>query len=236
MSKRGISHVEAVVSFVFFIGFLLFAFFFFSPFSGSKVLNSSVDYVFREITEDTLIDLESYTVIINEESITETVEVPLNTVTDFESMGVRVMNGNGLINGNYGLNGENVYFDVPTERIVIIYFSDDFSTSSGGGILLDANQYEISSSDLRKVYSEKKIVELGLRYGSNYEGPNGLKEDFNIPKRVDFSYSINFNDGTSIGESIGIPAGIDVTAQTERIEIIRSNGNIEFANLITRVW
>ena len=65
-NKRGLGHIEAILAFVLFIGFLIFAFYFFSPFSGgNRLLDSSIDYAFREININTSIDMESYSVVIN---------------------------------------------------------------------------------------------------------------------------------------------------------------------------
>ena len=60
MTKRGLTHIEVLLSFLIFMGFVVFALYFFSPFQTSRLVDSSLDYAFREIIKNTTIEIETY--------------------------------------------------------------------------------------------------------------------------------------------------------------------------------
>jgi hypothetical protein len=63
-----------------------------------------------------------------------------------------------------------------------------------------------------------------------------LKEDFNLPSRIDFAFSLNFDDGTELTADRNIPSGIEVLAENERVEVLRLDGSSEFAEFSLKVW
>jgi hypothetical protein len=233
MEKRGLSHVEAVLSFIIFISFLIFAFFFFSPFSGNRVLDSSLDYTFREIDASAKVRIESYSVKINT-LLQDPLAIPIDT--DIENPGVRVENnvGNKL---DSGFDGSSVHFDSSIEDFVVIRFSEAFvSGNVVDGNPLSEDEYTISSSNSEKIFSEEKFLLLSNNYHNGYED---LKEQFNLPGRVDFGFVLDFGGGDLIEAVRFIPEELEVIAKQKRIEIIRTEengGGIEFADLIVRIW
>ena len=65
MFKRGLSHIEFVISFIIFIGFLVFAFVFFNPLQSNRTIESTLDYAWLEVSEEARDVAETYSVSID---------------------------------------------------------------------------------------------------------------------------------------------------------------------------
>ena len=233
MDKRGLSHIEIIMSFVIFIGFLIFAFYFFNPLKADRVLDASLYYTNDEILKNVSVSLESYSVILGEpggiSGPSGIVEIPLNATIEGD-IKVRVENYNGVnLSASYSNNVVN--FDSEGNDFVKIMFSEVFPEQSfiNGG---EAN-YTIASSNIESLISEKRVLELKDYYENSYPE---LKAFFNIPNRIDFGFQIIFNENDSIIAEKEIPQGIKVLVQEKRIEVIREGGEIVFTDLIIKVW
>jgi len=234
MKKRGLSHIEAILSFVLFIGFLIFAFFFFSPFGGeSRLLGSSMDYAFNEIEDNVTISLESYSVVIS--SSVGSGIIGVNISTNIPNPEAKVEDSQGNVISSI-LSEEVVYFEKPGDNFAIVRFSEVFSQgggSTGDIILTEGENYSISSSDKKDIASEKRFLELGAVYSQSYFA---LKEHFNLPNRIDFGFILEFDDVSGIVASREIPDDLEVISREKRIEVIREDGEIVFADLRILVW
>jgi hypothetical protein len=76
-------------------------------------------------------------------------------------------------------------------------------------------------------------LELKNDYNSNYLG---LKEKFNLPNRVNFGFSLIFDDNSKIEGLRNVPRNTEVYSASGRVEVLRKDGKIEFANLVVRIW
>ena len=79
--KRGISHIEVVLSFLIFAVAVGFALFFFSPANSTRLIETTLDYTFREISDRTGTTLEIYSVIVNGSNPDIPLPPHLNTIT-----------------------------------------------------------------------------------------------------------------------------------------------------------
>ena len=219
LNKRGISHVEVIMSFVLFFGFVSFAFYFFSPFESGRTLDSSLDYAFDEVLENVSTTLESYSVVFPTGCSDQTVKI------------------DSAISGNYfgGTRDGTKFCGFGPGDFITILISEDFTYSAGSCNDVTSPCSSISSSENKKVLSENKIDELKSIYDDD-EKYSKIKENFNLPGRIDFGFSLVFDDESSIVAEKEIPSNLEVVAKEDRIEIIRQNGNIEFADLIIKVW
>ena len=62
-----------------------------------------------------------------------------------------------------------------------------------------------------------------------------LKEQFNLPGRVNFGFSFEF-DNKTISSEREIPSGLDVFSKVDRVEVLRENGEVEYADFTIKVW
>jgi hypothetical protein len=236
MKKRGSSHIEMIFSFVIFVAAIGFALYFFSPTNSSRLVETSFDYLFREIEKNASSEVFIFSVRINNDTIPAGVtDICFN------------VSGSGL---NYGA----VVFDENGNDLSGKKFKDTVSANSSSGwgminfasiILADEfyedvvgcapneNYYDISSSLKKDILSEKKIGNLSQIYYSNY---TKLKKQFNIPGRVNFGFSLVFFDGSNITAEKEIPQSLEVFVNQKRIEVLKTDGKTEFGVLTVKVW
>lgn len=234
MNKKGLSHIEFVVSFVIFIGFIVFAFVFFNPLQSQRTLKSTMDYAWIEVSQEGREDIETYSISI------------VSPITPLE-LKVRI-DGVPL---NYNASVEDIDgTPIPTHRdsAGIVYFTrqtnnDKFfrikyseSLTDSGPILPGASDlsshYAISSSEVEEIYSEKLFFDLNQSYYSDY---SGLKQRLNLPNRMEFGFVVTLSD-KQINAVNQIPEGIEILSKNDRIEIVRNSGEREYADLRVLVW
>ena len=233
MQKRGLGHIEMILAFLLFIGFLFFGIYFFNPLNANRLLDSSVDYAVREIIQNTSINTLSYSIVINA-SDPAVVAIPISAFQAIPENSFLVLDSRGNV-----LKSEkqtaSLLFDRGSERFVRI-ISGNFDVVNdipSAGITLPAGNYTISSSESKELASEKKIGLLKTRYDSDYLG---LKKDFNLPGRVDFSFATVFSEINNVTATQEVPQGIEALARQERIEVLMADGKVQFADLFVRVW
>jgi hypothetical protein len=220
--KRGIGHIEIIMSFVMFILFLGFAFYFFSPFQSGRTMKSSLDYVFDEIVQEASITLESYSVVL--EGGCGVVNISSET-----SGKVLIFDKDGNSLGGLRELDSFCGFGNP-EGFITILISEEFPQNAGPCPALGAPCSNISSSNNEFAISNKSFYELVVRYDSDYFM---LKDDFNIG--VDFAFSLVFDDGTGNFAEKEVPANLEVLSNKDRVKVITTEGFV-FADLIVKVW
>ncbi len=252
MKKRGISHVEIILSFIIFAGAVGFALYFFSPFDSNRLIDSSIDYVFREINRNAGVEVESYFVRID----CSKVIIPGSDCTaHLIQIGgfLFAINLPGIGTGrnpdgersdgtpiDSKRTGDLIYVK-PTSgiwtdtEVIIIRFSEEFSNDAIADGPHGEVGYEILSSKIGEYLSEKKLEQLKVDYTTDYATFKGAS-GFNIPNRVDFGFSVIFSDGNSIVAQRNIPDNIETYSITKRVEILRKYGGIEFADLTVTIW
>src|SRR3989338_3122764 len=68
MERRGISHIEVILSFILFVSAIGVALYFFSPFDSARLVKSSQEYAYREIVKNSSTNVEVYSVQVNNEN------------------------------------------------------------------------------------------------------------------------------------------------------------------------
>src|SRR3989344_1996323 len=143
-AKRGFSHVEAIISFVIFIAFLVFAFVFFSPFQSGRTLRSTSDYAWREVAGATEQPLEIYSVVINP-SASMFVSIAISGTPSGWNAIIVDNNGDPVL--SYTKPDGTVHFNREANTFVRLKFAQDFpagDSSISGNLLNPATDYEIS--------------------------------------------------------------------------------------------
>jgi len=237
MEKRGISHIDVVLSFVIFIVAVGFALFFFNPGDNTRLIDTTLDYSFREISQNTSTEIETYSVILDNSLMIAdsagTIAINFSGTTGM----TRVESYDGLVLESTN-DGSFVYVNSPSGwaniDFIFVEFGDEFNESSVFGPH-DTNYYEIGSSNVRKVISESELLDLNSSYYNDYRGLKSQK-NFNLPGRINFGFSLIFDDGSLIIAERVIPAGLEVFSRTERVEVLRVNGETQYADLMVKLW
>lgn len=240
MNKRGISHVEVLLSFLVFMGFVIFALYFFSPLQSSRLVDSSLSYAFREVKQNAVSEIEVYSVLIPSEVKNEIGKSIKAIVGDAanpsDNEKVRVEHKNGAVNAKEE-NGE-VIFEIANDffnsdnGFAEIKFGEDFDEPELPSDQLVSENADVISSNVLKLVSEKKIRDLESVYENDYVG---LKNRFNLPSRINFGFKLEF-ENDEVEADKNKPEGVEVFVKSERVEVLRIDGNTEFADLIVKIW
>lgn len=239
MFKRGIGHVEAILSFLLFIGFISAALFFFIPSGGEQVIDSTLLYAINGVMKNTTVDFESYSVKIERDSIpkdqkTIAIDFPTEIATLNQEYKVRAESYEGK-SLPATREGNIVYVDFGEEDFVILKFSAGLTSGQSATSKPAENSayYKISSSNKRKVISEQKIFELNQSYYQKYDS---LKYNLGIPSQVDFGFSFSLPAFDIVGEK-EVPIGIEVFSSLSRRELLlQDDGALIFGEVSVKVW
>lgn len=229
-------HVEVILSFVMFMGFLLFGLYFFNPLDSSRVLDSSLFYAQDEIIQNVSTTILMYGISVNQTSFSApaAIRFPLSSgpvsARGFFAESLQGERLEGTYTGNVlTLNREGAEF-------FYVWLGDfssaQMSVTNPADFQIGIN-YTISSSEQRTLLSEERIRALNQSYHTDYDS---VRTEFNLPRRVDFALEVTFAPGDSILLSQPIPEGFDVISQVQRKEVIRTDGNVSFADVRVQVW
>jgi len=259
MKKRGLSHIEVILSFIIFIGAVGFALYFFSPTNSSRLVDTSLDYINREISKNITVNLKTYSINVN-----NTPDANGNSLSNPPYSNTLPLQIDGICSQNNGSRVENISGEVLPSRIgqggsgcssggdkiyvkneagweesdfIYVKVSEDLNNTedpnSGGNPPLNKRLYKISTVNSEELFSEKRILGLNKTYYENYYE---LKEQFNLPRRVNFGFSFSFTNGDEIKAERMIPSGLEVFSKVDRVEVLRKNGKVEYADFIMKVW
>jgi len=234
MDKRGISHVEIILAFVIFVAVVGFALYFFNPGDSTRLVETSLEYAFREISQNTSIPIETFSVVIDSAAI-----VGDNISLNFSGIdgNVRVEEYNGTVLNSSHV-GDLVHVqaaDWSAIELIFVMFGEEFYETPS--LIENHNEtyYEIGSSNMKDVLSEERFRSLVDAYDHDYFALKG-EDHFNLADRANFGFSLEFDDGSSIDAQKDILSGLDVFVEAQRIEVLREDGDIVFSDLVVKVW
>lgn len=242
MERRGATHIEVILSFIIFAAVVGFALYFFNPAGADRLADTTLSYAFREIEENTSTEVLMYSILIDRELLQDLENpetVAFNIIGIGDELNIIGENSDGnLFRGRKV--GEISYLNAPegtwqSGDLVYLKFSEDFEEVNFDttNIVLNEDIYEISSSRISNLISEKRFLALNRSYHENYLE---LKKSFNLPDRVNFGFELSFADGSGIKAERDFPQEFEVYSDSKRVEVMRENGKAEYANLVVKVW
>lgn len=234
MKKRGIGHVEMIISFILFISAIVFVVLFFKPQNSTTYfLESSLKSVSLSFEDVVSVEMEKYSVIVKNNEVGNAVEI-LGIAGD---MNARVLDSNGNVLDSEKDNNIIYFLNPKKEKVVYVNFCEEFDNSKlPSGIIKqkhDSSSYLLGSSMNVLVLSEKKIKEMRDLYESDY---NGFKEKIGVLDNADFGFSLVFLNGSRIEAQKEIYSGANVFSSMERKEMLNTAGDSVYVDLITRIW
>ena len=206
-SKNSQSHVEIMISFVIFIGFLLFIFIFMNPFARTKEPSYIMDNIQKAIISNISSTIGRLSVVTNGSSC--------YNKSKFDQ---------------YLKTGEKIRVVQENEKRYIVYYGEFFEEDNP-----DCNlpmNYTLGAYSREDVIVFEKILDLNESYNLNYDN---LKKSLGITN--DFLFSVQDLVGNErVSVSRNIPTRIDVEAREIPIRVINSQGQIQELILKIKVW
>jgi len=227
--KGGASHIEIILAFILFVSVVGFALYFLNPVNPDRLTDVTMDYIYREITKNVSVGVESFSVQITGVG-NNWIGVDVGGI---DSRKERVESDNGQIDSKVNVDLIDVNISgLSINDFVFIKLSEDLD---GGSFISSGTEgtYKIASSNYEEVFSEKRMRGLNDSYYGNY---SGLKDYFNIPDRTDFGFEFIFDNGDVIKSERKIPLGLEVFSERKRVEVLDSGGSMVFADFVIRLW
>ncbi|GEM_PF-2307858 len=237
MEKRGLAHVEVIISTVLFIGFVFFAILFFNPLDVEQSVDSSAHYALSGVEREVSSEMLVYSIAVKNEDpqnpFQDPLRIPLENPKGYK---VRVEDKKGnKLPATYDYSENKVEITSRGERFFTVKFSDVFvdGDSQGGGTNLNIFQYDISSYAEKEIWAESKMKSLAQEYEEDY---NGLRKKLNLPSNVDFAFQFNNPEENVIKGEREAPEDVVVFSLNERNEMALEDGSSGFSELKIKTW
>ena len=227
MNRKGISHLEVILSLVIFVGFTLFLLVIINPFNTTKSRYVTLDTMERGIGLETNIELSQITLSLNKD-VTGCfgVELPLED-------NVIAKNENDIRFGAKRI-GNKIYI-APDGKFYTVYSSREFEENDPGTncINLVIGDYNLGLLRNYSVTSFSKVESLKEKYDSDYEN---LKKELGI-STSDFSFIIMDTQGNEIIKATRSRATkINVDVRNVPVQLVYKNGTIKYVMLNIQTW
>lgn len=254
-NKRG-SHIDVIISFVIFVGFIVFFYAIIQPSFVNTSRDKSVIFnsLYLELKQNlTGINNSIIGVRINLQKSSQNYCIILTNFVGVAGLQsppqIIVYNETGGIYPAYisSKNGQDLYINMsnPSSVLLNIYSSQLFSQipQNPSGLTPctslsynnQNNNYtigEIQNSSYNYI-SDANVKQLINEYNSNY---NAVKIWFNLTANTDFGFSFDYQNLTSIGTNDKPPAYKNVYAETFPIIYLTQNNSLQSGNLVIRIW
>ena len=224
-SKRGASHIEVILSFVIFLGFLMFLIAMFNPFSSSS-RGDNLDYVERAIRNSTEVELEFATLGLESEQ-------PGGKCFYLDYyLKNSIYVKNESLDNLASLNSESRIYLENSGTFFYIYSSMEF-VSEAFDIAeckkLKNIDYHLGLYRNYSVISFNKLSLLNQDYNSNYPE---LKSRLGI--KGEFAFNVRDTSRNSI-LNLNSQGG-NVYSREVPIQIVYGNGTLKYAIMTVQTW
>ena len=206
-NKKAQSHVEMMLSFVIFVGALIFIFIFLNPFAKTADKISVIDDIQKVLIKDIGSEIGKLSVI--GDSGTNPPTIP----------------------SGYGNNFIEVQETFSNPIKCNLYFSNDFGVGTQN---CQFNSYILGVYSKEEMIVWGKITILKTNYDADY---SGLKSSLGISEDFSFSFkNIGGGEVGALSVSKNPPVGVNVESKDFPVRVINSLGNINELILNIKVW
>jgi len=244
--KKAAGHVEVIISFVIFVGFLIFLMFIFNPLQ--LLGNSSlVDSVLIKMEDNLKIDVISVSLSLNDPAdvIDGCFSIPDIEDLNCDDKVIRVLDkeGNADIEAkidNTIPNDINILIKKDgNNKLYTIICSEDntlLDTGLASCTSLDNTQFKLGIISEKRIWSDKKFGALEGEYKTNDASYLSVKESY-VSGGSDFGFRLWDLDNLAIPlYKAGEPPGTNVDAKTIPVDVIDANGIVIKRTLTIMTW
>ncbi|MBI2629775.1 hypothetical protein HYW76_01610 [Candidatus Pacearchaeota archaeon] len=233
-NKKGISHIEIVLSFVLFIGAVFFLIIIFNPIKNNPNKQEIVNILEREIIEK--VKMTATIDSIGAIDLTDLSSGETCFCFEYSGDNFVIKNKGGEIK-EYDKNGENLCInDNDRDNFYYIYYGEGLEVQEedlGSCEVLASDKYKFGINYTKEFIFNENIAVLDNEYDESY---SNLKNELNIPN---FDFYFNFTNSEGVEIAAGNkkkPFGVRVIAKTIPIEMINEAGEISYGKLNFGIW
>ena len=243
-SKKGASHIEMIISFVIFIGFIVFLFTIFNPLK--KSINPGIsDLVFMNLEDNLTTKLSTVSIKLKENVVFQPGDTcfTVANIPDMDCNSERKIIVKNISRSIMGarINGDNIEAALvnkePNEQFYTIYCSHELQEYQGNFQQckqIGNDQYILGIINERNLWSERNLMNFEREYNAKY---GEIKNNF-IQKVNDFSFIITRVDDGKIlfsGDK-NPPKSLNVYAKISPIDVLDKDANITKSTINVIVW
>ena len=228
LDKRGLSHhVEMMLSFVMFIGFVFFLLIFIRPYDNDFLTGSVVLGVHHNVFDFAETDLITFFVEANDSSNSLdcfVLDIPseLHDVSLNSSVFWKIDNSSfdsEVVGNVIRVNGSSGYY--------YAFVSDSLRD---GGVISCSNVFNYTFGGFRsdRVVSAKTLTDMKKDYDSDYAL---LRQRMGVPDLYDFSIVSDF-----VKMEKSIPSSSEVFARDYVEKVLFEDGRVEYVRFTVKVW
>ncbi len=240
LKKRGITHVEAILSFVIFIGFIFFILpLFISFFEDNEDNSVYLDSLERNIILNVSSKLSFFTINTSKMDNNDCFEFEFSSSEgELSNIIVKDKDGNIVDGICEGYGNDKYKISINDEGgFYYIYSSRGFEENefSGNCEEIEGDDFDLSLFRSYLVSSNKSLYNLKKNYEDNYYD---LKKNLEVPQSKDFVFLVRDTIGNEniLNLTFTKPEGVSVAARNVPIQIIYSNGSLKYAILNLQIW
>ena len=233
-NKRGAGHIEMIISFVIFIGFLIFLFSVLNPLK-KPAETPIVDSVYNNLENNLIVQLTTVSLKIKETPAEGCIKISnIKLINDLNcNKKVKVKNKEG--NSVLGYIDDNGIVIGGAENFYTISCSEDFeeagTLSCNGGV----TNYEIGIVTKRNLWSWKKIEEFKILYDNDL---SGAKQKIGLSGN-EFGFVVSNLEGGVVFDAYDkskVPGGVDINAKSYPIDILMTDSKIKKHVINIIIW
>jgi hypothetical protein len=240
MNKRGASHFEMIISFIFFVGFVFFLFLFLKPYDTTVLSGSVVAALYDTFEEEVHTNLTSLFLKAEHDVPTECFKISLPGYVfaySFSDSRVTTLADDlkdskldeviATSNGDLSIDASDIFYKV--------FISPEFETGSLGScpafVPAGTEPYIIGSKIERRVISYGALEKMKADYNGDYEV---LKADLRIPDSFDFFI---VSEDLDLEMKRFVPDSIEkINTRDYILEVLKSDGTTINARFTIGVW
>lgn len=232
INKKGASHFEMIISFVFFVGFVFFVFMILKPYDTSTLSGVVVVELYDSFEEKVHTNLSNVFLKVNYTGVSDCFYVQLPE----EVFVYSIANGNSHViklgGAEVDSNIDGVNLNIKRgEDFFKVAISPEFENENIGECEV-LNDYELGQPVERRVVSYKSLIEMNESYFNSYEE---LKKELKMPPIFDFAIVLE-NLSIKMEPQHGIPNLVDVMAREYVLGVLKSDGTLTNERFSLRIW
>jgi len=230
-NKKGMSHIEVILSFIIFLSFLIFLIAIFKPFSISQESDVYLNMLERGIENFSNVKVNISVLSLNQN--------PENCFYfNYNTSNIIVKNESYNNVGAFSEKNQEIKVYINgTENFYYIYSSGEFNESKfneTGCDKLGGMDYSLGLFRSFNMFSNNSLNNLKKRYETNY---STIKKELAIPETKDFSFSVRDSRNNNIlNVTKKTPTKIKILARDIPIRIVYQDGTLKYAIMNIRIW
>jgi lipopolysaccharide export LptBFGC system permease protein LptF len=240
IEKKGGGHIEIILSFVIFIGFISFILYFLNPFQQQDLTEGYLQIIENRILENISTELVSITLVLDEnEENCVSIKSPLSEKRKDYNLISKNQKEKIITSSAQNPKGK-VLIKPNNENVFFLYFNEDFvehSDNLDDCEEIEPDKYQFGMRVLSQIVSLPRINEskrnLKERFNEEY---NELKEKIGLPASIEFDLMFYDLKGNLLVNLDKTAPRTTVYSKRVPIRILDKDGEMVYGFMNIRVW